>query len=125
MIRIYHLLPLFLFFTDLESKAQIFGGTPPSVKWEQINIIPARIIFPDGLNKEADDVAFLVSALNDSTLPTLGQRRHRIDIVFHNLTTVSNAYVQLAPFRSEFQLTPSQNSFELGSLPWHQTLAIH
>jgi hypothetical protein len=33
--------------------------------------------------------------------------------------------VQLAPFRSEFQLTPSQNSFELGSIPWNQTLAIH
>ena len=125
MIRTFHFLPLILFFAVLNSDAQIFGGTPPAVKWEQVNINPARIIFPVGLEKEADDVAFLVSALNDSTLPTLGQRRHRIDIVFHNLTTISNAYVQLAPFRSEFQLTPSQNSFDLGSLPWHETLAIH
>ncbi len=31
----------------------------------------------------------------------------------------------LAPFRSEFQLTPEQNSFDLGSLPWQKMLAIH
>jgi hypothetical protein len=31
----------------------------------------------------------------------------------------------LAPFRSEFYLTPEQNSLELGSLPWPVQLAIH
>jgi hypothetical protein len=125
MNRIFFLLLLFIFSLTVKTDAQIFGGTPPSIKWNQINTLPARIIFPRGLEKEADDVAFLVTALNDSTLSTIGHSRHRINIVFHNLTTVSNAYVQLAPFRSEFQLTPSQNSFDLGSLPWHQTLAIH
>jgi hypothetical protein len=125
MPRIFFLSLLGLLFLVADAGAQIFGGTPPSVKWNQINSIPARIIFPRGLESEASDVAFLVSALNDSTRYTLGDRKHRINIVFHNLTTISNAYVQLAPFRSEFELTPSQNSFELGSLPWHETLAIH
>ncbi|HEY0244138.1 MAG TPA: hypothetical protein VGC01_01130, partial [Mucilaginibacter sp.] len=37
----------------------------------------------------------------------------------------ANAYVGLAPFRSEFYLTPDQNNFELGSLPWTDQLAIH
>ena len=119
----------FLFFLGFiyfaVSDAQVFGGTPPSVKWNQINLFPARLIFPRGMEAEAADVAFLVSELNEKTRSTLGDREHRIDIIFHNLTTISNAYVQLAPFRSEFQLTPSQNSFDLGSLPWHQTLAIH
>ncbi len=63
--------------------------------------------------------------LSKTTLSTIGNQQKPIDIVFHNLTTIPNGYVQLAPFRSEFQLTPSQNSFDLGSLPWHQTLAIH
>ena len=31
----------------------------------------------------------------------------------------------LGPWRSEFYLTPMQNSFELGSLPWHKSLALH
>jgi hypothetical protein len=107
------------------AKAQIFGGTPPSVRWKYVLTFSANIIYPPGMDSEARQVAFLVSALSKTTLPTIGNRQVPVDIVFHNLTTVPNGYVQLAPFRSEFQLTPPQNSFELGSLPWNQTLAIH
>ncbi|MBA4168622.1 MAG: hypothetical protein H0X41_13940, partial [Chitinophagaceae bacterium] len=45
--------------------------------------------------------------------------------MMQNQTTASNGYVALGPYRSEFFLTPTQNSFELGSLPWHKTLALH
>jgi hypothetical protein len=107
------------------ARAQIFGGTPPSVTWKLMHTLPANIIYPPGLDSEARQVAFLVSALSQTTLSTIGNQQRKVDIVFHNLTIVPNGYVQLAPFRSEFQLTPSQNSFELGSLPWNQTLAIH
>jgi hypothetical protein len=122
----FHYLFVLLFFchTDFLS-AQIFGGTPPYVKWKVVHTVPANIIYPPGLDSEAREVAYLVSALSKTTLSTIGNQQRPIDIVFHNLTTVPNGYVQLAPFRSEFQLTPSQNSFDLGSLPWHQTLAIH
>lgn len=41
------------------------------------------------------------------------------------MPTTANGYVSLGPFRSEFFLTPRQNSFELGSLPWNKTLALH
>ncbi len=90
-----------------------------------MHTVPANIIYPPGLEQEARQVAFLVSALSKSTLSTIGTRQKPVDIVFHNLTIISNGYVQLAPFRSEFELTPPQNSFDLGSLPWNQTLAIH
>jgi hypothetical protein len=106
-------------------RAQVFGGTPPSVHWRVIESLPANIIYPPGLDSEARQVAYLVTGLSHTTLVSIGTKQKPIDIVFHNLTTVSNGYVQLAPFRSEFQLTPSQNSFQLGSLPWDQTLAIH
>jgi hypothetical protein len=106
-------------------KAQVFGGTPPSVHWKAVHSFPANIIYPPGLEKEAQQVAFLVSSLSKTTLSTIGYQQTRVDIVFHNQTVVPNGYVQLGPFRSEFQLTPPQNSFELGSLPWNQTLAIH
>jgi hypothetical protein len=105
--------------------AQIFGGTPPSVNWKVLHSGPADIIFPPELDSAARQVAFLVTGLSHTTLSTIGNKQKPIDIVFHNLTTVPNGYVQLAPFRSEFQLTPAQNSFELGSLPWNQTLAVH
>jgi hypothetical protein len=113
-----------LFYADNLS-AQQFGGNPPSLKWKQINSDTARIIFPAGLETQAQQVASIVRALSKATLPTAGGHQHKIDIVFQNQTTISNAYVGLAPFRSEFQLTPEQNSFDLGSLPWQQQLAIH
>jgi len=125
MNRFSRLFLLLSVFSSVEACAQEFGGTPTSLKWYQINTAAARIIFPGELKKEAGNVAFLVSALNDSTRSTLGDHQRQVNIVFHNLTTIANGYVQLAPFRSEFQLTPAQNSFELGSLPWQETLAIH
>jgi len=105
--------------------AQQFGGNPPSLKWRQINTDTARVIFPLGLDSTAQQVAAIVHRLSRTTLPTIGGRQAKINIVLQNQTIVPNGYVQLAPFRSEFQLTPSQNSFELGSLPWPKTLAIH
>lgn len=125
MNRFNCLLSVFLICCIGHSRAQVFGGTPPSVRWKVVHSLPANIIYPPGLDSEAREVAFLVSALSKTTLSTIGNQQKPIDIVFHNLTTISNGYVQLAPFRSEFQLTPEQNSFDLGSLPWHQMLAIH
>ena len=119
-------LPFFLFFCLAgRSTAQVFGGNPPYMKWKSMHTAPANIIFPPGLDSEARQVSYLVDVLSRKTLSTIGTRQQIVDIVFHNQTIVSNGYVQLAPFRSEFELTPSQNSFDLGSLPWNQMLAIH
>ncbi len=101
------------------------GEHPPPSTGKYVHSVPANIIYPPGLDSEARQVAFLVTDLSKTTLSTIGNKQKPIDIVFHNLTTIPNGYVQLAPFRSEFQLTPEQNSFDLGSLPWYQTLAIH
>lgn len=125
MNRIKYLFCLLMICNFDHASAQVFGGTPPSVKWKVVHSVPANIIYPPGLDSEAREVAFLVTALSKTTLSTIGDQQKPIDIVFHDLTTIPNGYVQLAPFRSEFQLTPEQNSFDLGSLPWYQTLAIH
>ncbi|HVW94909.1 MAG TPA: hypothetical protein VHA56_02990 [Mucilaginibacter sp.] len=105
--------------------AQVFGGDPPSVKWQQVNTASARVIFPQGLDSLARRVAAIVQQMNGYILPTIGPKQKPVNIVLQNQTTISNAYVGLAPFRSEFYLTPEQNSFEIGSLPWHEQLAIH
>ena len=115
----------FLFFLSTGLWAQQFGGNPPSLHWQQINTDTARIIFPAGMKTQAQQVAAIVHQLSRTTLPTIGGRQHKIDIVFQNQTIIPNGYVGLAPFRSEFQLTPEQNSLELGSLPWQKLLAIH
>ena len=105
--------------------AQEFGGNPPAVKWKQVNTPQARIIFPQQLDSSAKRISNIISHLQRSTENTIGNRRRKISLVLQNQTTISNAYVGLGPFRSEFFLTPLQNSFELGSLPWTDQLAIH
>lgn len=108
-------------------QAQQFGGHPPSTKWNQINTDTLRVVFPAGmgLEKEASDIATTVQRLGSQTYTTIGNRLHKISIVLQPQTTISNAYVAQGPWRSEFQLMPPQNSFELGSLPWYHTLALH
>lgn len=107
------------------SFAQEFGGNPPSLKWKQVNTPAARIIFPTGLDSTALRVADIIHYLNTHTSGTAGNAQRKINIVLQNQTTQSNGYVGLAPWRSEFFLTPEFNSFELGSLPWADNLAIH
>lgn len=117
------LLPVFLWGGAVSS--QEFGANPPSLKWQQINTPEARIIFPGGLDSPAQRVAGIIHYLNRHTGETAGTGLRKISMVLQNQTTLSNGYVGLAPWRSEFFLTPPFNSFQLGSLPWAEKLAIH
>jgi hypothetical protein len=107
------------------TKAQEFGGNPPSIKWNQVNTPAAKVIFPVGLDSLGLRVANIVEQMNKAIQPTIGFKQKQVSILLQNQTTIPNAYVQLAPFRSEFYLTPEQNSFDIGSLPWDEQLAIH
>ncbi|MGZ3762919.1 MAG: hypothetical protein ACXVJC_23865, partial [Mucilaginibacter sp.] len=116
---------LLLTATATLTKAQEFGGNPPSIKWKQVNTPSAKVIFPAGMDSAGMRVADIVQRMNSAVQPTIGYKQKQVSILLQNQTTISNAYVGLAPFRSEFYLTPEQNSFALGSLPWTDQLAIH
>ena len=116
---------ILLFVFSSKSFAQVFGGSPTSIKWKQINTSTARIIFPEGHDTTAERVSNTISFISGPMENTIGKKSKKINLVLQNQTTISNAYVGLAPFRSEFFLTPLQNSFDLGSLPWADQLAIH
>jgi hypothetical protein len=116
---------LLLTTTAALTQAQEFGGNPPSIKWKQVNTPSAKVIFPAGMDSAGMRVADIVQRMNSAIQPTIGYKQKQVSILLQNQTTISNAYVGLAPFRSEFYLTPEQNSFALGSLPWTDQLAIH
>lgn len=105
--------------------AQRFAGHPSSTKWKQINTDTVRVVFPAGYEKQAADIVATAHALGYKTQHSIGDRVRKISIVLQPRTTATNGYVALGPWRSEFYLTPNQNSFELGSLPWHRFLALH
>lgn len=123
------LLFAFCIFNFVFLSAQQFGGNPPSLKWKQINTDSARIIFPAGLDSQANRVAsiilYLASNSSANSKFSLGNQLRKVNLVLQNQTTVGNAYVSLGPFRSEFFLTPIFNNFEEGSISWPDLLAVH
>ena len=107
------------------SLAQNFGGNPSSIKWRQVNTPAAKIIYPSGLDSIANRVATITELLNSNYTSTIGNQHRKISLVLQANNTFSNAYVGLAPYRSEFYLTTPQNPFSLGSLRWADNLAVH
>lgn len=105
--------------------AQQFGGNPSALKWQQINTDTARIIFPEGLDETGKRVASVIHELQKNHASTMGNMVRKVNIVLQNQSTISNAYVGLGPYRSEFYLFAPQNSFELGALNWADNLAVH
>ncbi|NNV54636.1 hypothetical protein [Limnovirga soli] len=120
------LLPLILlFFVFTTTKAQRFGGNASHVKWRQINTDTVRVIFPAGTDSLAQRIALVTQQLQSNYNSSIGPRIKKLNIVLQNDVTVSNAYVGLAPYRSEFYLMPPQNAFALGAQNWADNLAIH
>ncbi|MEJ7682334.1 MAG: hypothetical protein WKG06_31685 [Segetibacter sp.] len=114
-----------LAFLTIIAKAQEFGGNPSSIKWQQINTDTARVIFPAGLESAGERVATIIHDLQKNHTSTIGNQLRKINIVLQNQTTISNAYVSLGPYRSEFYLFAPQNSFALGALNWVDNLSLH
>ena len=107
------------------AQSQVFGGTPPSQKWKQINTDSVRIIFPAGLDSQANRAASIAHYLAGQKPVSLGDQLKKIDIVLQHQTTIANGYAGLGPFRSEFFLTPVLNNFQEGSIGWTDQLAVH
>lgn len=112
-------------FLHLTIRAQRFGANPFSLKWLQLNNQRTRIIFSPGAEELANRIGSLTEGLSQEHSHRLGTLNKPINIVLQPNPLVSNAYVGLAPWRSEFYLTPMQNSLELGSTHWIDNLTIH
>lgn len=109
----------------LQAKAQEFGGNPSTTKWKQINTDTVRVIYPTGMDGQAQAVANWVHHLQKIDQNSLGGKTRKINLVFQNENTFSNAYVAMAPWRSEFYNTAPQDPFQLGATDWNKNLAIH
>lgn len=117
---------LITFFPWHSSFSQIpFGGHPPSITWSQINTPNVRVIYPSGEYEQANRIANLIDYIHDHQLYTIGTTNKKIDIVLQTNQVITNGYVSLSPYRSEFFATPFQSNQVLGSVDWLDGLAIH
>ena len=115
-------LPLFLFST---LKGQDLGNHPSTIDWMHIDSQSARIIYPSNNEKEARRIADIVEYLQKNGTTSIGEQTEKIDIILQTQQVISNGFVTLAPFRSEFFGTAPQNFSRLGSTDWLDLLAIH
>lgn len=106
-------------------RAQNFGGNPANIHWKQINGPGLRIIFPAGLDSQAKRIYAVSLAADSAGKYPLGALARKWNIVLQNQSSVSNAYVRMAPRMSEFYMMPEPNNFSTGSLRWDDNLAIH
>lgn len=120
-----YLIAFTLLLIFLKAQSQQFGATPSMVKWKQINTDTVRIIFPAGLESQAQRASSIIHAMQATHAATIGDSLKKINIVFNPYTSFSNGYVALSPFRSEFYLTAPQNAFGLGAQNWIDNLAVH
>lgn len=125
MHRFFFLFYFILFYLSYESQAQIFSGTKPQIDWQQINIPQAQIIYPSQTDSIAKRIADNIRLIQTEAQMTIGGKFKKVPVVLRNSGLVSNGYVSLSPFRSEFYLTAPQNPFELGSIPWPDLLSAH
>src|SRR3954471_10235343 len=98
------ILAVSLLFYTVMVQGQRFGGNPSSLHWNQVNTDTARVIFPVGLEDAAKRVASIIHELQKNHTQTIGKKRRKINIVLQNQSTISNGYVGLGPYRSEFFL---------------------
>lgn len=105
--------------------AQNFGAVPNDIHWRQLQSPTARIIFPNGYDSTANRIAIITEALYQHRRDSIGSFHQPVSILLHPFTTVSNGFVALAPFRSEFFLHPPSQALENGALYWPDQLALH
>lgn len=105
--------------------SQVFGGNSPSTRWQRLKQSSFSVVFPRGHVADAARVSTIIGRINQQNDSSSGTKRRFLHIVLQRETTVSNGYVALAPFRSEFMLTPPADPFDQGSTPWIDQLALH
>jgi len=116
---------LTVFSFNIKAVAQALGQHPSKLNWQSLQNPTGNIIYPKGMEWQAQRIANILNFQKDSLTSTIGQKIEDIGLVLHNQTVVPNGFVTLAPFRSEFFSTPPENTNILGSVDWLDILSIH
>lgn len=106
----------------------VFGFSqqnPSSLKWFEINSEHTKIIFPNGMEKQAQKAANLVDYLYPLETKTLNGKPKKLPLILYNQSVTSNAFVGLRPWRSAWFNTASQYAADLGNEDWFYLLGSH
>lgn len=116
---------LFIMASVGQIMAQELPNLPPSIQWQQIKTDHFRIIYPKGLDEEAQRTTNILENIYEPASQSLGIRPRRFPIILQNQHAVSNGFVTVAPMHSEFFMYEPQNYRHQGNDRWLERLAVH
>ncbi|UII25150.1 hypothetical protein LVD15_17800 [Fulvivirga maritima] len=121
---------LLSFLSALSAVAQsdlILENSQPSIKWKQVITPGFRVIYQDGFDEQAQQVAGKLQYLRaPESESLLGDKEpKRISVILQNRNSISNGFVTLGPRRSEFQTMPPQDYNFVGNNRWLDLLSVH
>lgn len=119
------LLLVIIFGASISANGQDLENLPPSIKWQQIKTDHFKVIYPKGLEKEAQRTTNILENIYEPASRTLGTQPRRFPIILQNQHAVSNGFVTVAPYRSEFYMFEPQNYRHQGNDRWLERLAVH
>ncbi len=100
------------------------GLNSPRISWKQIDARNYQVIYPSTRELDAFRVANLLDYILANDSLNLSHPEVKIPIILQNQTVISNGFVTLGPWRSEYFLNPPQFQFA-GITPWIDMLTIH
>ena len=113
-----------LFLLTHPSFGQYFGGHRSKQKWRQLKTDTIQLIYAPGLDSQAQRAAQLIHALAKQRPIILDHKIKTIPILLQHRSVLSNGYVQLGPYRSEWMLQPDLDNFSNGSVGFMGMIAV-
>jgi hypothetical protein len=116
---------LFSWFACFAQETTVLSTNPTSAKWYQLKTPGFKILYQRGLEQQAQRMANTMEIIREPEAAGMKTLPKRIPIVLQSLSSESNAFVTLAPRRSEFYAMPPQNYNFIGGGEWMNMLAVH
>ncbi len=106
------------------TRAQYYdlGQDPASVRWKFIKTEHFKIIFPAGIEDQAQHIASGFEKVYEPLSADMKIAAVKVPVVLHNRAILSNAEVPWAPKRIEFFMCPGQDDY---AQPWADQLMLH
>jgi len=123
-MKIVSIIGLLIIFNAIDANAQFFqtGQDPSSIDWKQLNTSNFQIIYPEEFEKQAQRLSFVLEKVYEYGWKTLDSKPHKVSVVLHTRSVISNGLVAWAPKRIELFTTPNQKIY---SQDWLEQLALH
>lgn len=122
---IFSLCLLYISCFCFKANAQSFGGHPSDIDWQFIETENCKVIFPKGQEKKAYRIVSIIDFVKENSTSSVGEKTKKIDIVLQTNQVISNGFVTLSPYRSEFFATGFQDFNALGTIDWLDVLSVH